>query len=273
MEWQICAWFALTGVLAGFLSGLLSIGGAFIMIPAFLAIFQSYFHFDSKFLMQLTLGTTMACMVVNATCTTLAHHGKKSVCWPVLARHWPLLCIGTFIGVALTDFFNADLIKACFGFYCIYSGYRMVTRKSAEPVARPTGAHRATVLLFGTLCGFTGTGGANLFVPYLMRSMGLDLKRAMGTAAAIQIPISIVGATSFLTLGLASATAPAAMPYTGAAGFVFVPAWLLVSAAAPYFNKRGVALAHRLPTARLKTIFGIFTLLVGLKMLHATQWV
>lgn len=272
MDWQVYAWFALTGVFAGFLSGLLSIGGAFIMVPAFLAIFQYYFHFDGKFLVQLTLGTAMACMVVNATCTTLAQHGKKSVCWPVLARHWPLLCIGTFIGVVLTDFLDAGLIKACFGLYCIYSGYRMVTRKNPEPVARPTGAHKATVLLFGTLCGFTGTGGANLFVPYLMRSMGLDLKRAMGTAAAIQIPVSIVGAASFLALGLGNAMEPAATPHAGAAGFVFVPAWLLVSVAVPYFNKRGVALAHRLPAARLKTIFGVFTLLVGLKMVHATQW-
>lgn len=42
------------------------------MIPAFLAIFHGYFHFEDEFLPQLTLGTAMACSVVNSSCTALA---------------------------------------------------------------------------------------------------------------------------------------------------------------------------------------------------------
>ena len=238
------------------------------MIPAFLSIFQAYFHFESKYLVQLTLGTAMACMVVNASCATLAQNRKKSVCWQVPARHWPLLCIGTMAGVALTAYAAAELIKACFGLYCIHSGYRMVTRKYLEPVFRPAGANRLVVLLFSLLCGFTGTGGANLFVPYLTRIVGLDLRTAMGTASAIQIPVAIVGAASFMAMGLLSQSP--FIPGDGKAiGYIYLPAFLLVSVVGPYFSVAGVAVAHRLPATRLKLIFGAFTLFIGFKMVHS----
>lgn len=96
--------------MAGFLSWLLSIGGAFVLIPAFLAIFHGYFHFDDKFLLQLTLGTAMACIVVNSSCTTLAHNRQSSVSWSVLAAHWPMICTGTAIGVVCTGYLDAALI-------------------------------------------------------------------------------------------------------------------------------------------------------------------
>ncbi len=86
MAGTACAWFALAGVFSGFFSGLLGLGGAFVLVPSFLAIFGAYYDFDNKSTLQLTLGTTMACMVVNVVCATLAQSAKRSVAWPPGAK-------------------------------------------------------------------------------------------------------------------------------------------------------------------------------------------
>jgi hypothetical protein len=40
---------------------------------------------------------------------------------------------------------------------------------------------------------FIVVGGASLFIPYLMKIECIELKKAMGTASAIQIAVSIIG--------------------------------------------------------------------------------
>lgn len=269
--------FALTGVFSGFLSGLLSIGGAFILVPALLAIFHGFYNFETHFMIQLTLGTTMACMIVNAISSTTAQSKKKSVYWVFLRTNWIYISVGTILGVVLTNYFSAALIKACFAIFCLYSGYKMIMKKKVEAATANINAKIPT-FLFGTVCGFIGVGGANLFIPYLMKSEGIDLKKAMGTASAIQIPVSIIGSVSYLVLGLlasvshtrvASEMGSQLAPHTyGAVGYIFVPALLLVSMAGLYFNKVGVAVAHKLPVPKLKMLFGVFTLLIGLKMAY-----
>lgn len=267
--------FALTGVLSGFLSGLLSIGGAFILVPALLAIFHSFYHFEAHFMLQLTLGTTMACMIVNAISSTNAQNKRQSVYWQFLRTNWVYISIGTISGVILTNYFPTNLIKSCFAFFCIYSGYKMIVKKKVAEAVIAKISTKFPTFFFGTVCGFIGVGGANLFVPYLMKSEGIELKKAMGTASAIQIPVSIIGATSYLILGLLSSVSakqlPIAVPTYGTVGYIFVPALLLVSLAALYFNKIGVSVAHRLPVPRLKALFGVFTLLIGLKMAYSVM--
>jgi len=272
-------WFALTGVFSGFLSGLLGIGGAFIMVPAFLAIFQGYYHFESHFMLQLTLGTTMACMISNAISTTSAQSKKQSVEWDFLKRNWLRIGVGTFLGVVLTHFFSASLIKFSFALACLIGGYKMIFRKQQQvAVTEPDAAQTTVVFFFATLCGFIGIGGANLFVPYLMKVRGISLTRAMGTASAIQIPISIIGTASYLLLGVLpplssaitidGASAQRLIPDYGIVGYIFLPAMLLVSVVGLCFSALGVAMAHKLPVAKLKKFFGLFTLLIGMNMAY-----
>jgi len=271
-------WFALTGVFSGFLSGLLGIGGAFIMVPAFLAIFQGYYHFESHFMLQLTLGTTMACMIVNSISATTAQSKKQSVQWDFMKRNWLRISIGTCLGALLTHFFPANLIKLCFALACLNCGYKMIFRKQQQAaLTEPNGA-KPVVFFFAALCGFIGVGGANLFIPYLMKVTGISLTKAMGTASAIQIPISIIGTASYLVLGLlpqifsaiamdGAVAQPPAAGYS-VVGYIFVPAMLLVSAVGLCFNTLGVAMAHKLPVAKLKKFVGFFTLLVGMRMAY-----
>ena len=271
-------WFALTGVFSGFLSGLLGIGGAFIMVPAFLTIFRDYYQFESHFMLQLTLGTTMACMIVNAISATTAQNKKQSVEWEVLKRNWLRISLGTFLGVVLTHFFSANLIKFCFALVCLDGGFKMIFRKQGPVVATEPNHAKPVIFFFAAVCGFIGVGGANLFVPYLMKVKGISLTKAMGTASALQIPISIIGTISYLVLGLLPPVSSAiAMDGAvaqrldsghGIVGYVFWPAKLLVSAVGVCFNTWGVSMAHKLPVAKLKKCFGCFTLLVGMRMAY-----
>jgi uncharacterized membrane protein YfcA len=96
-------------------------------------------------------------------------------------------------------------------------------------------------------------------VPFLMRR-NVDLRTAVGTASALQIPAGIAAALMYGALG-------ASVLGSGIVGYVDVPIALCISAAALLFAPLGVMASHKLPVTTLKRTFGGFTALVGLRML------
>jgi uncharacterized protein len=114
--------------------------------------------------------------------------------------------------------------------------------------------------VFGTLCGLIGVGGANLVVPFLLRR-GLEMRAVVGTASALQVPIALVASAMFASTGSTG--------HAGGWGFVDVPAVFFLAAGALFAAPVGVQLSHRLPVRTIKVLFGIFTALVGLRMVVA----
>ena len=250
--------FALTGITTGLMSGVLGIGGAFVMVPALLAIFGAHFHFDPHTALELTLGTTMACMIANSISSTMSYHKDQLINWSYIQRYGVLITAGTAIGVVLTQFFSPILMKLCFAGFCFWSGFNMVHKQNHESSVKPS---RGIVALFGTLCGFIGIGGASLFVSYFIHSEKMEFKQAIGTAAALQVPIATIGAVSYLLLGLSQA-AP------GTAGYIYLPALLMIAIPCVVFVRIGVAIANHIHTQHLKKAFGVFTILIGLNMAY-----
>lgn len=254
--------FAITGILSGFLSGLLSIGGGFILVPALMLIFAHFYTMEPHYAIQLILGTTMACMVSNAISSTMAQHKKTSIHWEYIKHNWLFIILGTMLGVILTDYVSTFLIKFLFACFCLFSGYRVLFKKPVE--VKEISNFKNTqfnTLFFGSLCGLIGVGGANLVVPFLVKR-GVDLRKALGTASAFQVPVSVSGTLSYLVIGLYGSVPATSQPY--AIGYVYLPALLVITLFAVGFNKLGVSVAHKLPIDKLKKCFGVFTLIVGI---------
>lgn len=253
--------FAITGILSGFLSGLLSIGGGFILVPALMFIFAKFYIMEPHYAIQLILGTTMACMVFNAISSTVAQHKKTSIHWEYIKHNWLFIIIGTISGVVLTNYVSTFFIKFMFACFCIFSGYKVLFKKSVEiKELSDFKDTKVNTLLFGSLCGFMGVGGANVVVPFLIKR-GVDLRKALGTASAFQVPASISGTMAYLIIGMLNSSKN--LNQENAIGYIFLPALIVITVFAIGFNKVGVGLAHKLPVDKLKKCFGVFTLLVG----------
>lgn len=258
---DIAVYFAM-GSLAGFLGGLIGIGGGFILVPGL------YYTFTSLSLapgneLPLALGTTMGCIIFTASSATLANLKHKSVRLDVVRRFAVWVAVGSAGGAALATGLDSQLVKIAFATFCLYSAYRMLflpAPVTSDKVTVENSKLQVPGLFFGAVCGVIGIGGVNLFVPYLLKR-AIGLKQAIATASVLQLPIAVIGVATYVILGSGKPQLP---PY--AVGYVYLPGLLFLVIGIVFFAPIGVKLAHRLPVAILKKIFGGVTAIAGLKM-------
>ena len=117
----------------------------------------------------------------------------------------------------------------------------------------------------GTSIGFfssmVGIGGGTLSVP-LLTMFNYPAHKAVGTAAAIGLIISLPGALTMLLLGITPQDAP-----TGTVGLVNFIGFICIVPLTVLFAPVGAGLAAKLDAIKLKKLFAIVLLLTGLRML------
>jgi uncharacterized membrane protein YfcA len=105
-------------------------------------------------------------------------------------------------------------------------------------------------LLAGVLSGFVGIGGGVLIVPALVFVFGFTQHQAQGTTLALLVPpIGILAAWTYFRQG-----------------FVNVPAAILICVGFVAGGYIGARIATGLSEVILGRVFGLFLILVGLKM-------
>jgi uncharacterized protein len=103
----------------------------------------------------------------------------------------------------------------------------------------------------GVMAGMLGIGGGLVVIPALVMIMGMSQQAAQGTSLAMMLPpIGILAAYNYYK-----------------AGHVDIKIALLLAIMFIIGSFFGSKLAIRLPQELLKKIFGIFLLLVSIKML------
>jgi len=95
---------------------------------------------------------------------------------------------------------------------------------------------------------------------------GVSMHRAIGTGAAVGIPVAVVGTVGYVVAGL---SAPGLPDYT--LGFVYLPALAVVVAVSVLLAPVGARLAHRMPVLTLKRVFALLLFLLATKM-AVTYW-
>ena len=114
----------------------------------------------------------------------------------------------------------------------------------------------------GGISAMVAIGGGSLSVPF-MTWCNVKIQHAIGTSAAIGLPIAVAGALGYLINGWG---APELPEFT--VGFIYLPALVLVSAMSSLTAPIGARLAHRLPVAVLKKVFAGVLIVLSAKMLH-----
>jgi uncharacterized membrane protein YfcA len=256
------------GVTAGFLSGLIGIGGGFVLVPGLYYVF-SHGGLAPGHEMPLALGTTMAAILFSSASSVRSHWRLGAIQFPLVKRFTPWVAAGTMVGAALVSQLDTNLVKAFFAAFCLYSAARMLFASNAvtdtgTPLEET--ALAAPGFFFGAVCGLIGGGGAILFVPFMLKHK-LGIREAVATASSLQIPIAIIGALSYIVLGL-QVSQPA-----GALGFVYLPALALMTTVSMFAAPVGVRYSRRLPVGTLKKMFGLIAAVVGLKLAGAFAFV
>ncbi|MDH3975554.1 MAG: sulfite exporter TauE/SafE family protein [Deltaproteobacteria bacterium] len=260
IEWVLS--FLLLGSFVGFMAGLLGIGGGAIMVPVLTSIFLLQ-GVAAENVVHLALGTSMASIIVTSISSLRAHNAKGAVLWKVVRRMAAGIVTGSFLATFLASYLNSVYLAIFFALFMAYVSIQMFINKQPKPGREPAGPAGlfAAGSGIGAISALVSIGGGSLTVPYLTWQ-NVDVKKAIGTSAAIGLPISITATLGYLINGWAS-SAPQSLTF----GFIYLPAALLISTASFFIAPYGAGLAHKLPVPLLKKVFSILLIILSIKML------
>ncbi len=262
IQW-VFAFLAL-GLLVGFMAGLLGIGGGGIMVPVLTTIFLLQ-GVKPDTVVHLALGTSMATIIFTSFASMRAHHKKQGVIWPIFSK----MSLGVILGTFIATFFAAQLsslyLAIFFTVFMSFIALKMFQNKT--PVAHKKLPNTLGLFMvgggIGAISALVSIGGGSLTVPYLA-FRNIDIKKAIGTSAAVGLPISISGALGYLFNGWDN-TVVNELTF----GFIYLPAVLLIATTSFISAPFGVKMAHHLPVGVLKKIFALLLILLSAKMLFS----
>jgi hypothetical protein len=105
-----------------------------------------------------------------------------------------------------------------------------------------------------------GIRGGTVCVP-MLNFLGYDIRRAVGTSAAIGFIIGLPGAVIYMATGFGQ---PGLPPFS--LGYVNLLAAAALIPLTTTFSQVGVRLAHTIPRRALRLAFGGFLLITSLRM-------
>jgi len=254
--------YMLMGAFAGVLAGLLGIGGGLVIVPILYFCFTKQ-GIPHEVMMHLALGTSLATIIFTSISSCIAHNRRGAVRWDIFKSLVVGILIGTFVGTCIASYLSTDFLKAFFGLFLYYVSYQMITGKKPKPSRHVPGA--APMFGIGNIVGIfsslVGIGGGTLSVP-ILTWCNVSIHTAIGTAAAIGLPIAISGTAGYIYNGLGVANLP-----EWSIGYVYLPAMLGIVSMSVITAPWGARLAHSLPVARLKKVFALLLFVVGTRML------
>jgi len=248
------------GAFAGFVAGLLGVGGGLIIVPVLIGAWHGPTGAD--FVVQMAIGTSLASIVFTSISSVYAHHRRAAVLWPVFRRLGPGVLLGGWLGAALAVELPGTALKIAFGFFELLVAAQMAFGLRPHPRRRLPGVAGmgAAGTVIGAVSALMGIGGGTLTVPFLARC-NVVAQKAVATSAACGLPIAVGGALGYVISGW---TLPGLPPWS--AGLVYLPALGGIVLASMAVAPLGAALAHRLSSTGLRRVFALFLALLGLWM-------
>lgn len=250
------------GAVAGILAGLLGVGGGLIIVPVLLWVF-SHLGFDAQTIMQISVATSLATILLTSAVSTYAHHRHGAVEWRIVWQLTPGILIGAAIGAIIADYLPGDILKTIFAVFEIMVAIQMIRPHQPQAANALPGRmilHSAG-LVTGSVSAILGIGGGTLTVPFLLWCQR-SIRQAVASSAACGFPIALSGAIFYMLLGLDEPNLPEATM-----GYIYWPALVAVSISSVIFAPLGAKWAHTLPVQTLKKIFALLLVFIGMRML------
>jgi len=262
-------WLAATGILVGLAGGLLGVGGCFIMVPVQIWAFQAM-GVPLDVAVKQAFGTNLLVVVPTALSGAWGHTRRDAVIWRASIIMGLAGAAGAALGAGIATHLTGQTLKIIFGSAIVAGAIRMLTSKPPQVKPQPeTSALKlvAWALPIGVLTGLIGIGGGVLMVPIMVLALGFSMHQAVGTSTAMMLFTATGGCVSFIAHGMGIEKLP---PYS--VGYVNLAAWGALALTSVPMAQAGLKLAHLLDQQRLKLVFIIVMLYMGLKMMGVFGW-
>ena len=250
LELQLIVELLLMGACAGFLAGLLGIGGGMIMVP-FMTMILTAKGFPSDVVVKMAVATSLATICFTSLSSVRAHHKRGAVLWPVARVLAPGILIGSLVGAQIAVAMPTRVLSWVFATFVAYSATQMLIDKKPKPSRTLPGNLGMFGMgnVIGLVSALVGAGGAFISVPF-MTWCNVKIHQAVATSAALGFPIALAGTLGYIWAGH---NLPA-MP-DGAVGYLYLPGLVVISMASMTTAPLGARTAHRMDIKPLKRAF------------------
>ncbi len=256
--------YACLGCLVGLLAGILGLGGGIVIVP--ILVYTLPLFGVAEQVQHLALGTSMASIVFTSLSSVTAHHRRGSVLWGIVAKFTPGSVLGTVLGGTVAVHMPTKFLMGVFTLFLFCVGVQMF--RDAKPKASrhlpSTPALLAVGGAIGLFSSFVGISGGSQIIPFLT-FCNVPLRQAIGTSAALGMPIALFGSLSYMLNGWST---PGLPPWS--LGYVYLPAVAGLSAVSMCVAPWGAKLAHLLPVPRLKRLFALLLFVLAANMAWKT---
>ncbi|MGI9404449.1 MAG: sulfite exporter TauE/SafE family protein [Hyphomicrobium sp.] len=249
------------GIIAGFLAGLLGIGGGGVLVPVLYEVFR-ILDVDPAIRMHLTLGTTFAIIAPTALRSFAGHRAKGAVDMKVLVRMGPWIVAGVAAGILIAKFSSGITLKWVWATAASLFALKMALgredwRLGDHLPGRPWLEIVSSAI--GCLSTLMSIGGATFVVPFLTL-YGRSILRAVATASGVGPMIAIPGALGYMWAGWGTENLP---PFS--LGYVSLLSALVIVPVSVFAAPFGVRVAHNIPRRRLELAFAAFLACVAVR--------
>ena len=259
----------MTGIGVGFASGLLGVGGCFIMVPVQYWVLTAS-GVNPSIAIRTAFGTNLLVVLPTAISGSYAHHKRGAVLWKAGITLGITGALASALGAYIASNLPSRILTFVFGLAILAGALRMLTAKPPKIEEEPP-KKTITYILWGLplgfACGLIGIGGGVLMVPIMATILRFRMHSAVGTSTAMMIFTSIGGAISYMLDGL---NVPGLPSYS--IGYVNLLQWILLAGTSVPIAQLGVKAAHRLPAKKLKYLFIAVMVYMALKMMGIFTW-
>jgi len=253
---------AAAAAVAGFMAGLLGVGGGIIMVPALYYAF-TVLGFDIVTRMHLSVGTSLAIIIPTSIISTKTHMEHDAVDFKMVKSFGIFIVLGVIAGTFLVVNLETPTLILFFSIFAFMTGLFFIFLRE-QLVENPKRISDAVKNISGILIGFIsvplGIGGGSLMVPF-MRTIGYDIRKSIGTAAATGFLIALSGTITMIMGGkiINNINTPYSFGYINILGFiVFVPVTMIMA-------RIGAKAVYKISKKILSKIFGTFLIVVSIR--------
>ena len=253
---------AMAAAVAGFMAGLLGVGGGIIIVPALYYAF-TVLDFELVTRMHLAVGTSLAIIIPTSIISTKTHMEYDAVDFKMVKSFGLFILIGVVMGTFLAVNLKTPTLVLFFSIFAFMVGLFFIFLRE-KLVENPKTISDIVKNISGIVIGFIsiplGIGGGSLMVPF-MRTFGYDIRKSIGTAAAVGFLIAISGTITMIIGGkiINNINTPFSVGYINLLGFaVFVPVTMVMA-------RLGAKAVYKINKKLLSKIFGTFLLIVSVR--------
>lgn len=242
------------GLVVGFMSGLLGIGGGGILVPVLYETFTAL-DVDPSIRMHMALGTSLAVIVPTSLRSFMAHRAKGAVDDAALRRMAPWIVAGVLVGVVIIDMASGTALKWVWVFFGTLLAAKMAFGRhdwqlgSDLPKAPLLEIYSVGIGIASVLMSIGGAA----FIVSLLTLYGRSILQAVATSSGFGPLIAIPGVIGLVWAGWGH---PGLPPLS--LGFVSVLGAAIIISASVLAAPWGVRLGHGIPRRTLELVFAAF---------------